>query len=111
MLGSGGLLKGNKTDVKLQEFDHLMLTYSFSKRKKITYFEANSLQSFAEMFIDSFSVNTIKEYRKDAYNYIRNQVMGDSVSSSTDTLNAFPLALATKSLKLFGEYKDLFQTA
>ena len=111
MLGSGGLLKGNKTDVKLQEFDHLMLTYSFSKRKKITYFEANSLQSFAEMFIDSFSVKTIKEYRKDAYNYIRNQVMGDSVSSSTDTLNAFPLALATKSLKLFGEYKDLFQTA
>lgn len=111
MLGSGGLLKGNKTEVKLQEFDHLLLTYSFSKRKNITYFEANSMQSLAEMLIDSFSVNTIKQYRKDAYNYIRNQVMGDSVTSVNDTLNAFPLALATKSLKLFGEYKDLFQTA
>ena len=109
MLGSGGLLKGNKTDVKLQEFDHLMLTYSFSKRKKITYFEANSLQSFAEMFIDTFSVNTIKQYRKDAYNFIKNQVLNDSITK--DTLNSLPLALATKSLKLFDEYKDLFQTA
>ena len=111
MLGSGGLLKGNKSDVKLQEFDHLLLTYSFSKRKKITYFEANSLQSFAEMFIDSFSVSTIKQYRTDAYNYIKNQVLNDSVSSSKDTLVALPLALATKSLKLFEQYKDLFQTA
>ena len=111
MLGSGGLLNGNKTEVKLQEFDHLLLTYSFSKRKNITYFEANSLQSFAEMFIDSFSVNTIKQYRIDAYNYIKNQVLRDSVSYPKDTLSALPLALATKSLKLFGQYKDLFQTA
>ena len=111
MLGSGGLLKGNRTDVTLQEFDHLLLTYSFSKRKKITYFEANSLQSFAEMFIDSFKVNTIRQYRIDAYNYIRNQVLNDSINGSEDTLSALPLALATKSLKLFGQYKDLFQTA
>lgn len=111
MLGSGGLLKGNKTDVKLQEFDHLLLTFTLSKTKKITYFEANSLQSFAEMFIDSFSVNTIKQYRKDAYNYIKNQVLDDSVSYSMDTLSSLPLALATRSLNLFGQYKDLFQTA
>lgn len=111
MLGSGGLLKGNRTDVRLQEFDHLLLTYSFSKRKKITYFEANSLQSFAEMFIDSFCVNTIRQYRRDAYNYIKDQVLDDSITYSKDTQNALPLALATKSLKLFDEYKDLFQTA
>ena len=111
MLGSGGLLKGNKKDVKLQEFDHLLLTYTLSKTKKITYFEANSLQSFAEMFIDSFSVNTIRQYRKDAYNYIKNQVLDDSVIYSKDTLSALPLALASKSLKLFDNYKDLFQTA
>ena len=111
MLGSGGLLKGNKSDVKLQEFDHLLFTYTLSKKKKITYFEANSLQSFAEMFIDSFSVSTIKQYRKDAYNYIKDQVLDESVTYSKDTLSALPLALATKSLRLFGEYKDLFQTA
>ena len=112
MLGSGGLLKGNASDVKLQEFDHLLLTYTLSKAKNITYFEANSLQSFAEMFVDSFSVNIIKLYRKDAYNYIKNQVLDDnSVTYSYDSISALPLALASKSLHLFVEYKDLFQTA
>ena len=111
MLGSGGLLKGSITDVRLQEFDHLLLTYTLSKAKKITYFEANSLQSFAEMFIDSFSVNTIKQYRKDAYNYIKDQVFDDDIIYSDDTLSALSLALASKSLRLFNGYKDLFQTA
>lgn len=111
MLGSGGLLRGNKSDVKLQEFDHLLLTYTFSKARNITYFEANSLQSFAEMFIDSFSVNTIKQYRKDAYNYIKDQVLDNHTIYSNDTLTALPLALALKSLRLFVGYKDLFQTA
>ena len=111
MLGSGGLLKGNPTDVKLQEFDHLLLTYTLSKAKKIVYFEANSLQSFAEMFIDSFSVNTIRQYRKDAYNYIKDQVVVNNDSSLLDSPSALPLALASKSLHLFYKYKDLFQTA
>ena len=111
MLGSGGLLRGNASDVKLQEFDHLLLTYTLSKSKKVTYFEANSLQSLAEMLIDSFSVNTIKQYRTDAYNYIKNQVVLDSRTCSNDSLYALPLALATKSLRLFVGYKDLFQTA
>ena len=111
MLGSGGLLKGNASDVKLQEFDHLLLTYTLSKAKKVTYFEANSLQSLAEMLIDSFSVSTIKQYRKDTYNYIKDQVVLDSKTYSNDTLFALPFALATKSLRLFVGYKDLFQTA
>ena len=111
MLGSGGLLKGNKKDVILQEFDHLLHTYTLSKKKKITYFEANSLQSFAEMFIDTFSVKTVRQYRNDAYNYIKNQVLADNTTYSKDTLTALPLALASKSLRLFVEYKDLFQTA
>ena len=111
MLGSGGLLKGNKTDVKLQEFDHLLLTYTLSKSKKIIYFEANSLQSFAEMLIDTFSVNVIKQYRRDAYNYIKDQVIDDSIALSDERPGTLPLALANKSLSLFKQYKDLFQTA
>ena len=111
MLGSGGLLKGNPTDVLLQEFDHLLLTYTLSKSKKITYFEANSLQSFAEMLIDTFNVNTIKQYRRDAYNYIFDQVADNGSIQFHDTLSALPLALASKSLSLFYNYKDLFQTA
>lgn len=111
MLGSGGLLKGNSTDVRLQEFDHLLLTYTLSKARKITYFEANSLQSFAEMLIDSASVSVIRQYRRDAYNYIRDQVLNDSTAAADDTPGALPLALATKSLLLFKQYKDLFQTA
>lgn len=111
MLGSGGLLKGDISDVRLQEFDHLLLTYTLSKSKKITYFEANSLQSLAEMFIDSVSVSTIKQYRKDAYNYIKDLVVEDGAISSTDSLFSLPLALASKSLLQFKNYKDLFQTA
>ena len=111
MLGSGGLIKGNKPDVKLQELDHLLRAYTLSKAKGITYFEANSLQSFAEMLIDSFSVNIIKQYRKDAYNYIKDQVLDESITDSVEIQRALPLALASKSLHLFVRYKDLFQTA
>jgi len=111
MLGSGGLIKGNKSDVQLQELDHLLRAYTLSKAKGITYFEANSLQSFAEMLIDTFSVNVIKQYRKDAYNYIKDQVLDESITDSVEIQRALPLALASKSLRLFVEYKDLFQTA
>lgn len=111
MLGSGGLIKGNKSDVRLQELDHLLRAYTLSKAKGITYFEANSLQSFAEMLIDPFSVNVIKLYRKDAYNYIKDQVLDESITDSAEIQKALPLALASKSLRLFVEYKDLFQTA
>ena len=111
MLGSGGLLKGNPTNVKLKEFDHLFLTYTLSKSKRITYFEANSLQSFAEMFIDTISINIIKQYRIDAYNYIKDQVVGNNKTNTQETESALPLALAYKALSLFYNYKDLFQTA
>ena len=111
MLGSGGLLKGNRTDVILQEFDHLLLTYTLSKSRKITYFEANSLQSFAEMLIDSASVSIVRQYRRDAYNYINDQVLHDSLVIGDDSPCTLPLALARKSLGLFKKYKDLFQTA
>ena len=104
MLGSGGLLKGNRTDVILQEFDHLLLTHTLSKSRKITYFEANSLQSFAEMLIDTFSVNVIKQYRRDAYNYIKDQVIDDSIALSEVRPGTLPLALANKSLGLFKKY-------
>jgi signal transduction histidine kinase len=111
MLGSGGLLKGNPNDVKLQEFDHLLLTYTLSKAKKITYFEANSLQSFAEMFIDSVNANIIKQNRRDSYNYIKDQVSDNIDTDSYDMQSALPIALALRSLRLFYNYKDLFQTA
>ena len=109
MLGSGGLLKGSLMDTRLQEFDHLLLTYTLSKSNNITYFEANSLQSLAEMFIDSTCVNVIKQYRKDAYNYIENQfIVSQEVSGNDSDL---PMKLAERSLQLFINYKDLFQTA
>ena len=63
------------------------------------------------MFIDTFSLNVIKQYRRDAYNYIKDQVIDDSIALSDVRPGTLPLALANKSLSLFKQYKDLFQTA
>ena len=111
MLGSGGLLQGDSLEVKLKEFDHLLLTYTLSKSRNVTYFEANALQSLAEMFINPSYTDAIKHYRSEAYHYIAGQFANKASMLSADSLSALPLSLATQSLHLFYNYKDLFQTA
>ena len=52
MLGPGRLVEGeNAEDVTLHEFDYLFRAYKLSHRLNMRYFEANSLQALASMFL------------------------------------------------------------
>lgn len=103
MLGPGGLVEGHDAnEITLREFDYLFRAYTTSRRNGLRYFEANSLQALATMYINSEQL--ILEYRPDEYYLLRFQHQQDDSTS-------LPLALARRSLQLFKEYDDLFQIA
>ena len=105
MLGPGGLVEGRDAqDITLQEFDYLFRAYISSRRDSLHYFEANSLQAFATMFLTNDSL--LQEQRPDAYNLLRFQHTDWQAEQ-----DGLPLAFARHALSLFQDYNDLFQTA
>ena len=105
MLGPGRLVDGDDwEDITLREFDYLYKAYSLSSRLQMRYFEANTLQAFASMFLNYDSL--IAERRSDAYRNLcvkyRNDLLEDDDIS---------LTLCRNALALFKAYNDLFQTA
>lgn len=111
MIGSGGLLSSDNTETRLVEFDHLIRTYTLSHAKRITYFEANALQSMASFLSDSANARLIATSRPDVYGYLSSHSMKWRSPLVQDTLYAMPYAMARQSEALFREYKDLYQTA
>lgn len=104
MLGPGRLVQGkDDKDVALQEFDYLFRAYDLSHRLGIRYFEANSLQAFASMFLTRDSL--IAEERPEAY-----QLLFARYGCETKDCD-LSLSFARHALQLFQQYKDLFQTA
>ena len=105
MLGPGGLVSGdNEDDIALQEFDYLFQAYILSHRTGIRYFEANSLQAIASMFLNHDSL--IRAKRPEAF-----QLFSSKFAGTDDAEPDLPLALARQALSLFMAYNDLFQTA
>ncbi len=103
MLGSGGLLRDNDPKrLKLTEFDHLVLTYSFARRLGYIYFEANALQSLSMMY--DANQELIEQYRYDDYQMLEAQNM----SWADDDL---ALAMCNHAIYLFRTYGDIYQTA
>lgn len=105
MLGPGGLVEGRDArDITLQEFDYLFRAYITSRRDSMRYFEANSLQAMATMFLTNDSL--ICNERSDAYNLLL--IQHRTWQTEGESL---PLAFARHALQLFQTYNDLFQTA
>lgn len=103
MLGPGGLVDGRDADdIALREFDYLFRAYNTSRRNGLRYFEANSLQALATMYLNCEQL--ILEHRSDEYHLLRFQ------HQQNDSL-PLPLVFARQALHLFKEYDDLFQTA
>ncbi|MCD8265669.1 MAG: DUF5112 domain-containing protein, partial [Prevotellaceae bacterium] len=66
MVGSGGLTKDSDPKrVALSEFDHLVITYSLSRRLQYIYFEANALQSLSLLY--EHNRDLIEQNRHDDY--------------------------------------------
>ena len=111
MIGSGGLLGGDDSETRLAEFDHLIRTYTLSHAKHIAYFEANALQAIASCLSDTANARLIASSRPEAYGYLLSQSLKWRSTMVQDSLFAMPYALAKRSVELFRQYKDLYQTA
>lgn len=105
MLGSGGLLKGDKQNVLREEFDYLFRTYTLAKQEGNIYFQANALQSLATLLSDSASYNYLSQLRGTSFDNLFQQHL------RLGTHESMSLALAQHSINLFRKSKDLFQTA
>jgi len=111
MLGSGGLVEGTPEEVTLTEFDHLFRVYNLARAKHFVYFEANALQSLSAMIADSLRSDLLKRQRLDGYSYLWEQHRRWQSDSTLSSRYQFAAAMAHRSVALFQQYRDLFQTA
>lgn len=111
MMGSGGLVEGTPEEVTLTEFDHLLRVYNMARSRHFVYFEANALQSLSTMIADSLRADLLKQQRLDGYSYLWEQHRRWQSDSTLSSRYQFAAALAHRSVALFQQYRDLFQTA
>lgn len=105
MVGSGGMIVGNHEDVCLQEFDHLLRTYTVGSKFGYKYFYANALQSLSTMIADSVQNRILEQNKPSELAYIL------SLSHSTDSTSTPAIALANTAFEIFRSYNDIFQMA
>jgi K+-sensing histidine kinase KdpD len=99
--GSASLVEGKKPEErKMEEFDHLYLTWRIAVQSGQVYFEGNGLQGMANLLIDTAAVSLFRSRRPHAL-----QQFGQPV----DTL--LPLRLAQVALGKFRDYGDLYRVA
>lgn len=111
MLGSGGLIKGTKKEVALQEFDHLFAAYTMAHTRDMIYFLANALQSMATLLDDAETYKYIIENRSNSIAFLQNQHKSWHQLPVIDEYASLSLIMADRALHLFRDYKDLFQLA
>ena len=105
MKGSGGLCEGiNEIEIAIREFDYLNQCLRISREGGYTYFEANSLQAFAELLIDPVISKIIYDNRPIAIYSIEKEY-------GLKPYSFLPIQMADKALDLFKEYNDLYQIA
>lgn len=101
MKGSGSLYKGNSTEaILLGEFSHLIECLGASQESGNIYFEANALQSIAELLMNPRNVSILEERRAGLMRMVNPQDLpSDSLAR----------AYAYTALQLFKDYGDIYQ--
>ncbi len=102
MMGSGGMVSGAPQEVTLSEFDYLMRTYNQSHSYGYLYFEANALQSMAQMAAKHYDI--LSRFRPEELLLLETRFG----SQGADSLS---LSLCAGAIDCFRRYKDMFQTA
>ena len=102
-VGAGGIItQGTQEEINQMEMDYLFKCYSISLQYGYSFWTANSLQAISEhMLVPNLRERLIA----DNYNEFKN-LNSDNVPDSIIAVN-----LAQRSLKLFSEYGDVYQTA
>ena len=101
MRGSGGMYAAETPqDVTLGEFFYLLECYNIAKDQGYIYFEANSLQAFAELLMDEKNYALISERRPNLLRLINTKDL---------PWNELILSMANEALQLFKQYGDMYQ--
>lgn len=101
MRGSGGMYESETPqEVVLGEFDYLFECYNIAREKGYIYFEANSLQAFAEQFMDEKNYQLLLKRRPTMMRMLNTQEL---------PWNKLILSMANEALQLFKRYGDMYQ--
>lgn len=102
-IGSGGIIKSDSEKSICQaEFNYLMRCYLLSRQYNYPYWEANSLQAISEHLINKENREFIIKNNPQEIDFINVDKMPDSLLAGN---------IARRSLILFEQYGDVYQTA
>ncbi len=101
--GSGGMIEGRSKNATLQEeYDKLLECFLMARRKGYVYWQANAMQSLSEHLVEKGNLEYILKNNTVSVGYLNPDNMSDSLLAGY---------LAQKSLDMFMEYGDVYQTA
>lgn len=102
-VGAGGIItKGSPEEIAQQEFDRLLQCYVIARRHGYVFWEANALQAMSEHLADTAQRRRLIQDNLYAMKYVNSDQMPDSLLAGN---------LAQRSLDLFQQYGDVYQTA
>lgn len=102
-IGSGGYINEQTADeTEQREWETLMLCYVISRRSGLVYWEANALQALSEHLLDDDSRARLFAANAASISYLNEYNMSDSLLAGN---------LAQRSLEIFRNYGDVYQTA
>jgi len=102
-IGSGGIITGkNNARIQQTEFEYLIKCYLLARQSGYLYWEANSLQSMSEHLVIPSVRDRLLKDNSIAFGIINSDNMPDSLIAGY---------LAQKSLELFIDFGDVYQTA
>ena len=102
-IGAGGIIiDGTPSDIRQQEFDHLLRCYQIAEQHRYPYFAANALEALAEHLADGESRNQLMEDNAPGLRLINPEGLAPE---------ELPVWLADRALAMFVEYGDVYQIA
>ena len=102
-VGSGGIIVASKnTEVLQKEYEMLIECYLISRKYGYKYWEANALQALSEHFFDKSDRDFLLRNNPVSMGFINTDNMPDTLLSGN---------LAERSMKIFSDYGDVYQTA
>ena len=102
-IGAGGIItQGTQEEISHEEFDYLLRCYMLATKGSYPFWEANSMQAISEHLIDAAARRSLIASNLPAIKFINSDEMPDSLLAGY---------LAQKSLAMFRDFGDVYQTA
>ena len=101
-IGAGGIISGKAEEVAQKEFEYLMNCYDIATQYEYPFWVANSMQAISEHVQDTDSRKRIQHDNPTQWTRLNIYNMPDSLLAGN---------LAQRSLEIFTDYGDVYQTA